>query len=56
MAARSLPSGDDADGDGIVAEINITPLLDLAFVLLIGTAPVPNTIAFGGVPTGIMKP
>ena len=35
MAARSLPSGDDADGDGIVAEINITPLTDIFLVLLI---------------------
>ena len=35
MAARSLPSGDDADGDGIVAEINITPLTDIMLVLLI---------------------
>ena len=35
MAARSLPSGDDDNGDGIVAEINITPLTDIFLVLLI---------------------
>ena len=35
MAARSLPSGDDDGGDGIVAEINITPLTDIFLVLLI---------------------
>ena len=36
MAARSLPDGDDAGGgDGIVAEINITPLTDIFLVLLI---------------------
>ena len=35
MAARSLPSGDHADDDGIVAEINITPLTDIFLVLLI---------------------
>jgi biopolymer transport protein ExbD len=35
MAARSLPSGDGADDDGIVAEINITPLTDIFLVLLI---------------------
>ena len=35
MAARSLPSGDEADDDGIVAEINITPLTDIFLVLLI---------------------
>jgi len=35
MAARSLPSGDQADDDGIVAEINITPLTDIFLVLLI---------------------
>ncbi len=35
MAARSLPSGDSADDDGIVAEINITPLTDIFLVLLI---------------------
>jgi len=34
MAARSLPDGED-DGDGIVAEINITPLTDIFLVLLI---------------------
>jgi len=38
MAARSLPSGgggDDEISDGIVAEINITPLTDIFLVLLI---------------------
>jgi biopolymer transport protein ExbD len=36
MAARSLPSGDShGDHDGIVAEINITPLTDIFLVLLI---------------------
>ena len=35
MAARSLPSGDDEGGEGIVAEINITPLTDIFLVLLI---------------------
>jgi biopolymer transport protein ExbD len=36
MAARSLPSGDEGGGDdGIVAEINITPLTDIFLVLLI---------------------
>ena len=35
MAARSLPSGDEAGDDGIVAEINITPLTDIFLVLLI---------------------
>jgi biopolymer transport protein ExbD len=35
MAARSLPSGDDDGGEGIVAEINITPLTDIFLVLLI---------------------
>ena len=35
MAARSLPNGDDSDGDGIVAEINLTPLTDIFLVLLI---------------------
>ena len=36
MAARSLPDGDDdGGGDGIVAEINITPLTDIFLVLLI---------------------
>ena len=34
MAARSLPSGDEAGDDGIVAEINITPLTDIFLVLL----------------------
>ena len=38
MAARSLPNGgggDDEISDGIVAEINITPLTDIFLVLLI---------------------
>ena len=38
MAARSLPSGgggDDEVSEGIVAEINITPLTDIFLVLLI---------------------
>jgi biopolymer transport protein ExbD len=35
MAAHSLPDGDDDGGDGIVAEINITPLTDIFLVLLI---------------------
>ncbi len=38
MAARSLPNGgggDDDLSDGIVAEINITPLTDIFLVLLI---------------------
>lgn len=35
MAARSLPSGDEAGDDGIVAEINITPLTDVFLVMVI---------------------
>ena len=37
MAARSLPdsNGGDDGGEGIVAEINITPLTDIFLVLLI---------------------
>ena len=35
MSISSLPSGDGDDGDGIVAEINITPLTDIFLVLLI---------------------
>jgi biopolymer transport protein ExbD len=36
MAARSLPDGSGDDGgEGIVAEINITPLTDIFLVLLI---------------------
>ena len=35
MAIRSLPSADEATGDDIVAEINITPLTDIFLVLLI---------------------
>jgi len=36
MAISSLPSGDGGDaGDGIIAEINITPLTDVFLVLLI---------------------
>jgi biopolymer transport protein ExbD len=35
MAISSLPSGDDDGGDGIVAEINVTPLTDIFLVLLI---------------------
>jgi len=34
MAISSLPSGDE-DDDGIVAEINVTPLTDIFLVLLI---------------------
>lgn len=35
MAASALPSGDGGDDDGIVAEINVTPLTDIFLVLLI---------------------
>ena len=35
MAAKGLASSDDDMGDGIVAEINITPLTDIFLVLLI---------------------
>ena len=35
MALSSRPSGDAEDGDGIVAEINVTPLTDIFLVLLI---------------------
>ncbi len=35
MGASALPSGDDEGGDGIVAEINVTPLTDIFLVLLI---------------------
>jgi len=36
MGASALPSGDDdGGGDGIVAEINVTPLTDIFLVLLI---------------------
>ncbi len=35
MAVGRLPEGDDLDGGGIVAEINITPLTDIFLVLLI---------------------
>lgn len=35
MGASALPSGDDDGGDGIVAEINVTPLTDVFLVLLI---------------------
>ena len=35
MAIRSLPSADEATGDEIIAEINITPLTDIFLVLLI---------------------
>ena len=34
MGASALPSGED-DSDGIVAEINVTPLTDVFLVLLI---------------------
>ena len=35
MSISSLPSGDGDESDGIVAEINITPLTDIFLVLLI---------------------
>ncbi len=35
MSISSLPSGDADDDDGIVAEINVTPLTDIFLVLLI---------------------
>jgi biopolymer transport protein ExbD len=35
VAVGRLPEGDDGEGDGIVAEINITPLTDIFLVLLI---------------------
>jgi biopolymer transport protein ExbD len=35
VAIRSLPSPDEATGDDIIAEINITPLTDIFLVLLI---------------------
>ena len=35
MAISSLPSGEGDDGDGTVAEINVTPLTDIFLVLLI---------------------
>ena len=35
MAISSLPSDDGEGGDGIIAEINITPLTDVFLVLLI---------------------
>lgn len=35
MALGRLPDGDGGDGEGIVAEINITPLTDIFLVLLI---------------------
>ena len=35
MSISSLPSGDDEGDDGIVAEINVTPLTDIFLVLLI---------------------
>lgn len=35
MAISSLPSSEDRDEDGIVSEINITPLTDIFLVLLI---------------------
>ena len=35
MSISSLPSGDGDESDGVVAEINITPLTDIFLVLLI---------------------
>jgi biopolymer transport protein ExbD len=35
VAINALPSGDDGEDAGIVAEINITPLTDIFLVLLI---------------------
>jgi biopolymer transport protein ExbD len=35
MAARALGGDDEGDDDGIVAEINVTPLTDIFLVLLI---------------------
>lgn len=35
MGASGLPGGDEEDDDGIVAEINVTPLTDIFLVLLI---------------------
>ncbi len=35
MSISSLPSGEADDDDGIVAEINVTPLTDIFLVLLI---------------------
>ena len=35
MSIASLPSGEAEDDDGIVAEINVTPLTDIFLVLLI---------------------
>jgi len=35
VAVGRLPEGDDLESDGIVAEINITPLTDIFLVLLI---------------------
>ena len=35
MAISSLPSGEGENDDGIVAEINVTPLTDIFLVLLI---------------------
>lgn len=34
MAGSSMPSGDD-DGGGLIADINVTPLVDIVLVLLI---------------------
>ncbi len=35
MGGSALPGGEDEEGDGIVAEINVTPLTDIFLVLLI---------------------
>ena len=35
MGASALPGGEDEEDDGIVAEINVTPLTDIFLVLLI---------------------
>ncbi len=35
MAVTALPGGEEEDADGIVAEINVTPLTDIFLVLLI---------------------
>ena len=35
MGASALPGGEDQEDDGIVAEINVTPLTDIFLVLLL---------------------
>ena len=53
MALGSLPGGEDEGGDGVFADINITPLTDIFLVLLIIFMVTSSVMATDGARAGV---